>query len=232
VFWALADVTVEGRDLDVSLTLQPGIPVSGRVEFKTATPMTADDIAAVRIQLRAIDGPTITYQPAAVVTERRTFAFDGVVPGPFRFISTTGAGRELFATSATIGGREALDGPIDIKSAITDMAVVFTDRPSEVTGTLQDATGRPATDYFIVVFSTNRAYWTPLSRRVMQTRPGNDGKYVLRNLPAGEYLLAALTDLAPGDTSDPTFLAQLVSSAQKITVTDGSTTVQPFRIGG
>lgn len=138
----------------------------------------------------------------------------------------------MFPTSITIRGREQLDGPIDIRAAVDDMVVTYTDHPSEIAGTLQDASGRPAADYFIVVFSTNRAYWTPLSRRVTQTRPGNDGKYSLKNLPAGEYYLAALTDLAPGDTSDQDFLGQLIPSAVKISVTDGATTTQAFRIGG
>jgi hypothetical protein len=142
------------------------------------------------------------------------------------------AGRDWFPTSVTVGGRETLDGPLEVKAPIDDMTFVFTDRPSEITGTLQDASGRPATDYFIVVFSTNRAYWAPLSRRVMQARPGSDGRYFLRNLPAGEYFIAALTDLAPGETNDPAFLAQLGATAAKITVVDGATTTQAFRIGG
>ena len=66
----------------------------------------------------------------------------------------------------------------------------------------------------------------------MQTRAGSDGKYVLRNLPAGEYFLAALTDLGPGDTSDPAYLAEMATKAAKVTVLEGATTVQSFRIGG
>jgi hypothetical protein len=233
VLWASANVEVQGQDLDVPLVLQPGIAVSGRVEFKTRTPPTPEELAGIRILLRAVDsGPDSTYQPSAPVTARGTFAFQGSVPGLFRFNSSRTSGRDFFPTSVTIGGREMLDAPIPIKTPIDDMTVVFTDRPSEITGTLQDSTGRPATDYFIVVFSTNRAYWTPLSRRVMQTRAGTDGTYLLRNLPAGEYFLAALTDLAPGDTSDPTFLGELATAAVKVTVTDGATTVQAFRIGG
>jgi hypothetical protein len=233
MLWASANVTVEGRDLDVPLTLRPGIAVSGRVELKTKTPPTPEEIAGLRILLRAVDsGPDATDQPSARVTERGTFAFAGAVPGLYRFNWSRGAGRDVFLTSVTVRGRETLDGPLEIKAPIADMTMVFTDRPSEITGALQDATGRPATDYFIVVFSTDRAYWTPLSRRVMQTRPGNDGKYLLRNLPAGEYFLSALTDLAPGEIYDPAFLGQLVTAAQKVTVADAATTVRGFRIGG
>ena len=154
------------------------------------------------------------------------------MPGLYRFTWTRSAGRELFPTSLTIRGREMLDGAIEIAAPVDDMSVVFTDRPSEISGTLRDATGRPATDYFIVVFPTNRAYWAPPSKRVMQTRPGSDGQYVLRNLPAGEYFVAALTDLATGETNDANFLSQLAASAAKVTVTEGATTVQAFRIDG
>jgi hypothetical protein len=233
MLWASAPVTVQGDDLDVPLVLQPGIAVSGRVEFKTATPATSEELAGMRILLRAVDsGPEATYQPSAQVTDGGSFKFAGAVPGLFRFTWSWTAGRQVFPTSVTVGGREMLDGPIEIKAPIADMTVIFTDRPSEITGTLQDATGRPATDYFIVVFSTNRAYWTPLSRRVMQTRPGTDGSYVVRNLPAGEYFVAALTDLAPGDTSDPDFLQQMAETASQVSLAEGGRTVQAFRIGG
>jgi hypothetical protein len=50
-------------------------------------------------------------------------------------------------------------------------------------------------------------------------------------LPAGEYFIAALTDLEPGESNDPTLLAQLASAASKVTLRDGATTTQDFRIG-
>ena len=233
MLWASANVTAQGADVDLPLALQTAIPVSGRVQLKTATPASPQAMAGLRLTLRVGDGgPGSTDQTSAQVTDRGTFAFEGAVPESYRFAFTRSAGPELFPTSLTIRGREMLDGPIGISAPVDDMIVTFTDRPSEITGTLEDTTGRPATDYFIVVFPTNRAYWTPASRRIMQTRAASDGKYILRNLPAGEYFLAALTDLAPGDTSDPAYLAEMSTKAAKVTVSDGAATVQSFRIGG
>jgi hypothetical protein len=40
--WAAADVTVSGQDLDVPLTLQPGVAVNGRVVFEGSEPTAAE----------------------------------------------------------------------------------------------------------------------------------------------------------------------------------------------
>jgi hypothetical protein len=44
--------------------------------------------------------------------------------------------------------------------------------------------------------------------------------------------LVALTDLETGEWNDPVLLEQLVGSSAKITLRDGETTMQDFRIGG
>ena len=69
--------------------------------------------------------------------------------------------------------------------------------------------------------------------RAGDTRSGRpeDGSYVIHNLPAGEHFITALTDFAPGDTSDQAFLAEMVPAALRVTVTDGMRTMQSFRIG-
>ncbi len=40
--WAAADVTVSGQDLDVPLTLQPGVAINGRVVFEGSQPTAAE----------------------------------------------------------------------------------------------------------------------------------------------------------------------------------------------
>ena len=77
-----------------------------------------------------------------------------------------------------------------------------------------------------------RLWSSPLSRRIRTVRPGTDGKFTIANLPAGEYRLAALTDITPGDQTDPTFLQQLVGASIAISLADGEKKVQDIRIGG
>ena len=51
------------------------------------------------------------------------------------------------------------------------------------------------------------------------------------NLPAGEYLLVALTDVMPNEWNDPKFLDSLAPAALKITLAEGEKKVQDLRIG-
>ena len=119
-----------------------------------------------------------------------------------------------------------------VNAPIDGAVITFTDHPSELSGVLQTSTGMPTSSYFIIVFSTDKAFWTPSSRRSVMARPSTSGAYTIRNLPAGEYFVAALTDVEFNAWFDPAFLEQLVASAAKITIADGQKTPLDLRIGG
>jgi hypothetical protein len=134
--------------------------------------------------------------------------------------------------SSAIGEQDALESIAEIRSGQTNIeaVVTLTDRTTEIAGTMSDAAGRPAPEYFIIVFPADHALWVPASRRILQTRPAQDGKYIFRNLPPGDYLLAAVTDVEQGQWFDPTFLAQLVDAGAKVTLADNEKKVQDIRI--
>jgi len=113
-----------------------------------------------------------------------------------------------------------------------EWTLTFTDTPPTLTGVFQDPGGRAATEYYILVFSADRRHWTPGSRRVRTTRPATDGAFTIKGLLPGDYFLVALADLETGEWNDPAFLEQLVNSSAKVTLRDGETTTQNYRIGG
>jgi hypothetical protein len=161
------------------------------------------------------------------------FRLVGVPAGRYRIDYS--AGRTLDAwqlASASIGDREFLDAPLEIRTGevTSDLVLRFTNRPSELTGRLQTAGGQPAPAFSIIVFSADRASWTPSSRRVRHLRPASDGVFSVRGLPAGEYFIAALTDVEPGEWYDPAFLAQLVGGAAKVVIRNGERTTQDLMI--
>jgi len=90
--------------------------------------------------------------------------------------------------SSIVSGADALDTPLVVKAGanIDGAVVTFTDRVSALSGTLVDPSGRPAPDYFIVAFPTDRGLWAPNTRRVRQVRPGTNGTYRMPTLPPGE----------------------------------------------
>ena len=135
--------------------------------------------------------------------------------------------------SAVVNGRDVADVPLDAVpgQALTGMVVTFADRMAEVAGTLVDAGGQPVTRYAIVVFSTERSHWLPNSRRIRSTIPATDGRFSVVGLPAGEYAVAAAENVETSDLADPAFLAELLTSAHRITIGDGERKVQNLRVG-
>jgi hypothetical protein len=137
--------------------------------------------------------------------------------------------------SSVIDGRDILDDSIEIKpgQSVSGAVLTFTDQMSELSGRLIDAAGKPAPGFTILLFSTDRAYWPTGSRRVPPPiQPASDGKFRATGLPAGEYYLAAVTDLDPQDWGDPAFMDQIVPGALKITIGDAEKKVQDLKVGG
>jgi uncharacterized protein (DUF2141 family) len=235
IMWAAADVQVSGQDLEVPLTLQPGVPIKGRVIFEGLQPSPAE-ISTLTFSLVAVgsSGAALWSGGGKVDADGR-FGFASVPPDTYQFVAkwtTSGADDKWTIKSSMANDRDAFESPLRVDPGRPlDWVVTFTDKPAVLTGTLQDGSGRAATDYYIVIFSSDRGHWTPGSRRVRVIRPATDGAFVARGLPAGEYFIAALTDLEPGESNDPTLLAQLASAASKVTLRDGATTTQDFRIG-
>ncbi len=253
VLWAAADVTVSGEEVSgVVLNLQPGMTVTGRIEFQGAALPPLMDLQRVRVALVPRGqqlfegGPT----PPAEVDASGNFKITGVVPGRYaltgsipagargnqpaaRGVPTPGGGGWALR-SAMIGGRDALDFPIEIgpNQNITGASVVFTDQTQSLSGTIQDATGRPTADFTIILYPSNNQYWVPLSRRIASARPGTDGRFSFGSIPPGEYRITAVTDVEPGEWYDPAFLSQLLPVSIPVAVAEGEKKVQDIRLAG
>lgn len=232
--WAITEVSVEGSDVTASLVLSPGVTVSGRMVFEGA--LTPPDPTTMPLIL--VRSPlTATGFGGLRANADGSFTFPSVAPGTYR-ISVNGRGSALagwLLKSVTVNGDDWVDVPFDIRpnENVEGVVVTFTDRHAEISGRMQDAAGKPAPEYFIVVFSADKRFWLPQSRRTQEVRPGADGQFVIRDLPAGDYLLSALTDVEPGQWNDPAFLAALASHGPiKITLGEGEKKVQDIRVGG
>jgi hypothetical protein len=229
--WALTEIAIDGTDAALSLAMQPAMRVSGRVVFDGAPP--ADP--TMQIWMLPPGAVALNSGPAGgAVAADGTFAFNGVTPGEYRpvFQSNRAWSGTWFLRSALANGRDTLDDPIKIAAGEdTEWVLRFTDRPTEIAGALQDATGRPATEYFIVVFPEDRARWRPGSFRIRSTRPADDGAFSVRGLPPGDYLLAALTDLESDDLNSSSFLEQLTPLAIRFALAEGQVVTQDLKIG-
>ena len=131
-----------------------------------------------------------------------------------------------------LAGRDLLDVPLEMtanSADVRDVVLTFTDRPTELSGTLQTTAGTPAAEYFILVFPADRSLWRPGQRRLRTTRPATDGAFSVRDLPPGDYFVAALTDLDPA-WQTLAFLESLAGASVRITIRDGESVRQDLRL--
>jgi hypothetical protein len=227
VGWGRVDVTIAaGEDAVANLTLQPTLTVSGQLRVESSPVAAPLDLTRVRIDLMMRSG---AYASATVTADGR-FTITGVVPDSYRLSVTAQSATPWFVKSGTIGERDAVEQYVAIAEDVRDAALVLTTQVSEVTGAIQDGAGRPAPEYFLVIFPEDKSLWTWRSPRIQQTRPSSDGQFAFRNLPAGDYLLGAVTDLEALDVYEPKFLAGLFNVSVSIRLAEGEKKRQDIRV--
>jgi hypothetical protein len=246
--YGFADVQIDGRDLtNVDINLQPGGTITGRLVFVGADNAPRQmDVSKfnVGIALENAGGQVssggITMGDALVTSSRvvnpdGTFEIRAIGPGRFTVMAGSPVlpeGQVWKARSVIAGDRDLLDGAIELGPGIDlrNVVVTFTDARAEISGTLQGATGELVTEYYIVALPADRALWRPKSRRILYARPGTDGRFLFKDPPAGDYVLAVVTDLDPIDLWSPAFLEPLAASGVKITLREAEKKVQDLRI--
>ena len=228
--FALSEVVVEGRDISVALTARPGITMSGRIVFDGTARAPAPSPLLVFLQRQsfAIGGPAYDISPDGA------FKLTSIPPGRYRLGINGRPPAGWILRSTMVNGVDASDVSFDIKGNenIENVVVTLTDRPAEISGVLQNSAGQPAPEYGLIVFSADPRFQVARSRRTQYVRPDITGRFIVRDLPAGDYLISAVTDVENGQWNDPAFIAELAQSSPiKVSVVEGDKKVQDIRIG-
>ena len=228
--WAATELVVQGDDVTgVTLPLQPAATISGRLVFESSGVIAPPRFDTLRLPpLQAANTSFGTFLPMPpIFVEGERFTMPGVIPGTYRFFTPPRGIRTSIGgwwlNSVVLGGKELLDGPTALGEADTNAVITFSDRASELSGTVRYASGSTVTDEWVVVFSRDPRHWFHNSRRVAGIRPTPAGRYSVRNLPAGEYFVAVTNDLEFNEWFDPQALEQLAASAQLIRLDDYET---------
>ena len=229
-------VSVAGQDQsDIVLQLRPGLVVSGRMVFEGDASHPSP--SSIAVTLMEADQTTFYTLPSTKPAADGNFAIPGVAAGRHRIVVGELPGRLpagwMVKSIAEAGSSVDLaDVPLEVHAGqeVPPLTITLTSRTTELTGMLQDPAGRPAPAFTMVAFTTDAKMWGAQSRRVRITRPGDDGKFSILNLPAGEYFLVAVTDIDEGQWNDAKVLSTLVPAATRVTITDGQRTVQDLKI--
>jgi hypothetical protein len=239
--WAEAPIAVDGNDLsDITLRLQPGMTITGRVVFEGAIP--PPDLTRVRISL--LLPPTSGVRmgvPQAAVNADGSFELAGVTPGAYRIdgyapgFAIDPAAPSWSLRSASLKGRNLTDLPFEVRpnESLSGVTITFIDKTTEVSGTLFDSAGRPAPDYYVMAYPADRGWWFQNARALRTpVRPDSTGKYTIKGLPAGDYYICALPDFELNTLYDPSFLEQLVPGSIKVSLVEGEKKTQNMKLAG
>lgn len=244
--FAVQDLYVNGEDITgLAMTLAPTATISGRVAFEGGAARALPEGATIRVSIDVFG----TARPGAStrfvnVDRSGVFTIPSIVPGVYRISasvqtntpSPTGIpAMSWMVRSAVMEGRDVFEQSFEIRPGRNheDAVVTLTDKVPELTGTITDANGNPVAGLQVLLFPTDRGAWSTSHRRMrgpVRTQP--DGTYRLVGVRPGEYHLAVVSELEPGDWGDPMFMEQVAAASLKLVFADGEKKVQNLRTGG
>ena len=224
-----------GRDdiANLSIPLRPGLGLIGRAEFAGSRDRPPTRLVQVPVLIET----TAQTSRIAPVTGRfdayGQFSAFGFPGGKYVIrVGTPPQGWSL--QSITYNGRDVSDTPFNLETSdVTGVTFTFTDRPTEVIGTVRNNAGTGDPGATVIVFPSDGQTWSSMwlnPRRFRSMRVEPTGVFKISPLPAGSYFIVAIPDEVAGDWQDPSFLDALSRSASQLTIAEGESKTFDLRI--
>lgn len=224
---AVALVNVNGVEINnLTLMATAGWNFSGRIVTANgdAPPVARDRFRVagrpVNSDNQAGGPPGSNPAESGRVREDWTFSVSNLF-GPVRVRVT--APDDWIVTAIHQEGRDITDGLLEARNGetLSNVEIVVSNKAATVTGMLGDEKNAPASDGTVIVFAADADKWSEDSRFVRSARPDQDGKFVIRGFPAGQYLAIAIDYVEEGMWNDPEYLEQIRRDAQPIALAEG-----------
>ncbi len=215
-----------GKDDLTGLVVTTGIgtTVAGRVIYEGSSPTpTFGNLRRVYVEI--VDASPGMRPPSSDSNNGR-IADDG------SFTVKGGYGKMLFRAgspgwllkSVSLNGVDMTDVPYDSsRGDIKDLEIVLTDRLQELSGTVVNASGRPATRYVVVVFPSDLPEGVVPGRFLRLLSPRDNGTFSINNLPPGGYLAAAFETIDQDIQWNQEFRKAITSRATPFHLSPGQT---------
>lgn len=217
-------VSVTGDDVtNVMVVTAKGGRVTGQVTFDGGA--KPDKVGDMRVMAMPVDGdgPAMTLRGGSgAVQPDGGFELGGLAGGRLFRLANAPAG--WMVKEVRLNGQDITDTGAEFKAGetVSGLEIVLTNRLTSVTGTVAGSDSQPVTDYTVLVFADEPSLWTmPQTRHVVGVRPDQEGRFQVRNLPAGDYLAVAVEYIEHGTWGDPAVLTRLKDSATSFSLREG-----------
>jgi protocatechuate 3,4-dioxygenase beta subunit len=218
-------LAVSGEDLsNVVIVTSKGATASGRIVFEGSS--TPPALTGVRITAAPadMDNPLLGGGGAATAKEDGSFQLRGLSGRSLLRAGNLPPGWTLKAVR--LNGDDVTDSGVEFKPGqdVSGLEIVATSKQTEISGTVTSSNGSAIKEYTVVVFSDDSQHWNlPMTRWVTGTRPDQEGRFRVRNMPPGSYNIIAVDYIEAGSWADPELLERLKGRARRITLADGGT---------
>jgi hypothetical protein len=235
--FASLPVTVANEDISgLRITTGGGATARGRVIFEGSAPRTGG-FGPLTVFAQSSDpqqfmgavmmgGPTMNN---GTVGDDGSFILDGI-SGSVLFRAATPPAWTL--KSVTIDGEDVTDVPLDTNGVrtIPDVRVVLTDRLTEIAGGVTNDRGNAVKEFVVIILPEEMKTGSAAMRYIRTVRPDQDGRFRVRGLPPGAYLVAASASLEQGQEWDPEVQARLRDVARRMSLTEGQSVALDLRL--
>lgn len=196
------------NDLVVQLAEPLTIKATARVEGKDAA-----DLGGARLLFEA-QTSAMPFMNNGAPWKEGVFEVTGVSPGRYR-ATLMGLPEGHYVKSVTVANQEAPNQVVDFSAGAAPLEIVLSDKAAQVTGTVQDAEGKPQAGVTIVLMSADSAKREGFDAyRTAQS--DQTGSFSLKNIPPGEWVAYAFADAEDGAYQDPDWLKKYESSGSRL----------------
>ena len=207
------------------MTLRNGFQVSGSLEFDDAVSRPAADVVGrIAVTFESSNGAAVPIQVArGVIDMEGRFTSYQLPPGSY-LVRANGLPPGWMLKGAALNGQDISDVPLKLERDMSGLTIMFTNKPSALSGRALDTSGNPDPKATVLVFPATQALWTDYGetpRRLRSTRVDRDGTFRIQGLPAGDYLVAAVLDESAADWPDARLIQAAARSATAIKLGEG-----------
>lgn len=224
-------ISVSGQDI-TGLTIITGFgaTISGTVVFDNPSPQTAAQQTSgqpLRVMFAGVDSTSMVMgfgMDSGLVSPNGHFELKGV-NGRGTFRTFGGMPSDWQIKSVTLEGADITDTPYEVKPGtnVSGLEITVTKTQTTLSGIVRAPNGETQKDYVVAIFPSNLPEGDVPNRFVRMMRPDQDGKYLTKGLPAGDYFAAAVETLEQGEQWDPAFQDRVKPRAKRFTLKEGQT---------
>lgn len=223
---AAVEVTGSAAPPIVNITLMPSFDIAGMIELEGAAPQ---QLSNMTVELVNSEGLALGPQPSAKVGTDGHFRLSGVTAGVWNFMLSS-LPEDLWIKSANLGGLDISRGEFNISSGNKAMHIVLSGNGAQISGKVGED-GQPHTAVVVLAPTANELQG--LTRMYRSTSAHEDGTFLFKGVPPGNYTLFAFEEIETQSWLDPEFLVPVeqlgepVSLQEKERVTRQLTPIPP-----